>query len=75
MQFLILAKVGESCDLRCDYTGTCARICAGDSLCIDGVCTCPQGSYNVNGQCVLYPVPQPSPVNNIYYFNQIKQLI
>lgn len=53
---------GENCDPRCEYTGTCDKVCSGGSICVDGVCTCPQGQYALNGQCIPYPVtlaPQP----------------
>uniref|UniRef100_A0A1I8C1T2 EGF-like domain-containing protein n=1 Tax=Meloidogyne hapla TaxID=6305 RepID=A0A1I8C1T2_MELHA len=56
---------GENCDPRCEYTGTCDKVCSGGSICADGVCTCPQGQHNVGGQCVPYivtiPPPQPQP--------------
>ncbi|KAL3075138.1 hypothetical protein niasHS_013361 [Heterodera schachtii] len=49
-------RPGESCDPRCEYTGTCDKACAGSSICADGVCTCPQGEYPQDGQCVPYLV-------------------
>ncbi|KAI1724096.1 EB module domain-containing protein [Ditylenchus destructor] len=54
-------RPGENCDPRCEYTGTCSRACSGGSVCADGVCTCPQGQYPVNGQCVPYAVTSRPP--------------
>nr|CAD2153382.1 unnamed protein product [Meloidogyne enterolobii] len=52
---------GENCDPRCEYTGTCDKVCSGGSICADGVCSCPQGQHNVGGQCVPYIVTIPPP--------------
>uniref|UniRef100_A0A183CDD5 EB domain-containing protein n=2 Tax=Globodera pallida TaxID=36090 RepID=A0A183CDD5_GLOPA len=44
------------------YSGTCDKACSGSSICADGVCTCPQGEYAQDGQCVPYVVTvQPPP--------------
>uniref|UniRef100_A0A915ECB0 EGF-like domain-containing protein n=1 Tax=Ditylenchus dipsaci TaxID=166011 RepID=A0A915ECB0_9BILA len=59
---LVPLRPGESCDPRCEYTGTCSRACSGGSVCADGVCTCRQGEYAVNGQCVPYVVTMRPPV-------------
>jgi NIMA (never in mitosis gene a)-related kinase len=45
---------GETCDPRCEYTGNCLRTCSGGSVCVDNVCTCPQGQTAINGQCIPY---------------------
>uniref|UniRef100_A0A914HQJ6 EGF-like domain-containing protein n=1 Tax=Globodera rostochiensis TaxID=31243 RepID=A0A914HQJ6_GLORO len=59
---VIPLRPGESCDPRCEYTGTCDKACSGSSICADGVCTCPQGEYAQDGQCVPYVVTvQPPP--------------
>ncbi|KAI6173765.1 EGF-like domain-containing protein [Aphelenchoides besseyi] len=43
---------GQSCDPRCEFTADCTQRCSGGSICVDGICSCPQSQQPVDGVCV-----------------------
>ncbi|PAV67126.1 hypothetical protein WR25_14176 [Diploscapter pachys] len=45
-------RPGQSCDPRCEFE-PCLQKCGGSSLCVNGVCTCPLGSVEVSGSCII----------------------
>uniref|UniRef100_A0A1I7X012 EB domain-containing protein n=1 Tax=Heterorhabditis bacteriophora TaxID=37862 RepID=A0A1I7X012_HETBA len=44
-------RPGATCDSQCQAQ-SCLQRCGGDSLCTNGRCTCPSGTYDYEGTCI-----------------------
>ncbi|KAI6243913.1 hypothetical protein M3Y99_00058500 [Aphelenchoides fujianensis] len=46
---------GQTCDPRCEYLANCLQRCSGGSVCVDGICTCPDGQQALDGRLCARP--------------------